>query len=81
MMVCTQEIIGVRKMEVSENYFKYPNAGWWNAKEEAAKKMTIAQLHYARLDCFKAGQANPERQGYYLDEGCVYATEQRRRKA
>lgn len=66
-------------MEMSDSWNNWPGAGWWKRMEERAKGMSLADLHYARLDCFKAGQANPERQGYYLDEGSVYAMEQKKR--
>lgn len=67
-------------MEMSDAWNNWPGAGWWKRKEELASKMSDSELHYARLDCHKAGQANPERQGYYLDEGSVYNMEQMRRK-
>ncbi len=58
------------------------------AKEERARTMTSAQLHYARTDARKtaevwdkAGHENDPDQnaGYYRDEATVYAREQKRR--
>lgn len=53
--------------------------------ESSAKKMTICQLEYARKDCREASQAmrgwNPDREGYYADQGFTYADELRRRRA
>jgi hypothetical protein len=57
----------------------------WSAVEAKAKKMTSAQLHYARLDCQKAAEAlhgaqvSGKDEGYYRDEASIYAREQYRR--
>lgn len=66
-------------MEMSDAWNNWPGAGWWKRMEDKAKCMSLVQLHYARLDCHKAAQANPEREGYYKDEESIYAMEQRRR--
>lgn len=58
----------------------WPHSGWWNSKEEKARKMTMAELAYARKDCFETAQANPETEGKYMDELSVYAMEMQRRQ-
>ncbi len=58
------------------------------AKEERARTMTSAELHYARTDARKTAEVwdragienDPDRNaGYYRDEATVYAREQDRR--
>ena len=58
------------------------------ATEERARKMTSAELHYARTDARKTAEVwdragldnDPDRNaGYYRDEATVYAREQDRR--
>ena len=53
----------------------------WAHYEAKAKKMTDAELRYARLDAFQAAQAMrpAETEGLYMDEVSVYAREQDRR--
>lgn len=63
----------------SQAFYKYPFAGWWQTKEEKAKKMTLAELVYARKDCFEAAKANPNTEGKYMDELSIYAKEMNRR--
>ena len=47
----------------------------WDHYEKIAKKMTIAELHHAILDCRKAALAmkdhNPEREGFYDDQALI----------
>jgi hypothetical protein len=63
----------------------------WNATEEKARGMTVAELLYSIRDCSEAAEAawalekagNPvsKTQGYYHDELSVYARELERRRA
>lgn len=59
----------------------------WNRTEARAREMTVAELHYARVDIAKTmpfaealdrenGTSNA---GYYADEASVYAREMTRR--
>ena len=59
------------------DYHAWPNYGWWTRKEELARKMTDAELAYARRDAAAAAHACEDPK--YLDEAGVYATEQRYR--
>ena len=56
----------------------------WDHYEKIAKKMTIAELHHAILDCRKAALAmkdhNPEREGFYDDQASIYSKEMRTRQ-
>ncbi len=57
-----------------ENYYTYPNPGWWAAKEEKAKKMNLADLVYARKDCLETiDKGMPENEGKYTDEASIYS--------
>ncbi len=59
----------------------------WNAKAAIARKMTLSELHYARLDCVKTARALGtaamigKDSGYYMDEASIYRTELDRRRA
>ena len=54
--------------------------------EKKAKKMSIAELYYAKDDCFKASKAlrgcncKGKDENYYADEGFTYSDEIRRRQ-
>jgi hypothetical protein len=70
-------------MAITDSYYEYPNAGWWNSKAEIAKKMTDkmtdSALWFSRKDCHKAAKANPATEGKYMDELSIYVTEINRR--
>jgi len=66
-------------MRISSDYYVYPNIGWWHRKEEYAKKLSDAELWYARRDCYSAAQANTETEGKYMDELSIYVTEMNQR--
>lgn len=57
----------------------------WNAKADIARKMTDAELAYARIDCLETAAAiGPAAMigkdaSYYMDEASIYETEMRRR--
>jgi len=70
---------GKKEMRISSDYYVYPNAGWWHRVEESAKKLSNAELWYARRDCHEAAKANPETEGKYMDELSIYVTEINRR--
>lgn len=61
--------------------YVWPGINWWKQKEDIASRMTIAQLHYARLDCHKAAEIDrqSENNSKYHDEGSIYAMEMARR--
>lgn len=54
--------------------------------EKKAKKMSIAELYYARNDAYKASKAlkgadvKGKNEGWYADEGHTYSDEIRRRQ-
>jgi len=50
----------------------------WKAKAAYARRLTVAELHYAIADCVAASRCIDE--GYYRDEASVYRTELNRRK-
>ncbi len=51
--------------------------------EREAKKLSIDSLRYVINDCKEAAQAmkgwNPEREGYYIDQGSTFGQELTRR--
>lgn len=51
----------------------------WKQTEEKARRMTDADLHYARLDCQDCIRQGVDA-GYYADESSVYKAEQDRRR-
>lgn len=59
----------------------------WSAVEARARKMSVAELHYARLDAAKTADAlegaevRGKDAGYYRDEASVYAREMDRRRS
>lgn len=59
----------------------------WNAKAAIARKMTLSELHYARLDCVKTARVMGSAPmmgkdaSYYMDEASIYKTELDRRRA
>ena len=63
---------------------EYATAADFCKWEEHAKQCSSSSLNYIAKDCFAAAAAmrggNPVREGYYMDQGCTYADELRRRQ-
>jgi hypothetical protein len=63
---------------------RYATAEDFTRWEELAAAMTVAQLHYASVDCFATASnwrgVDPILEGFYLDQGCTYAGAMRRLK-
>lgn len=59
----------------------------FEAIRDRARNMTLAELHYSRIDCVEAAEAmdtidredGGDRAGRYRDEAGIYAVEMRRR--
>jgi hypothetical protein len=69
------------EMTYPDNYFQWPHVGWWKSREDKAARMSISELHYARLDCDKAARSFPltDNESKYRDEGSIYAMEMGKR--
>jgi hypothetical protein len=63
-----------------EEYYHWPNPGWWERTRELAAGMTDDELAYARRDAYEASQALPGAEGKYLDQCSVYRQEQEKRR-
>jgi hypothetical protein len=63
---------------------RYATAEDFTRWEELAATMTVAQLHYASVDCFSTAAnwrgVDPILEGFYLDQGCTFADAMRRLK-
>ena len=63
-----------------QEYYQWPNPGWWERTRELAAGMTMDELHYGRRDAYEAAQTCPEAcQGKYYDQCAVYREEQLKR--
>jgi hypothetical protein len=63
---------------------RYATAEDFTRWEELAAKMTVAQLHFASVDCFSVAKlwrgVDDILEGFYMDQGCTYAGAMRRLK-
>ena len=63
---------------------RYATAEDFTRWEELAATMTVAQLHFASVDCFATAKiwrnVDGILEGFYMDQGCTYAGAMRRLK-
>ena len=57
--------------DLPTTYNDWPHVGWWKTKEEYAKRMTVDELWFARMDCNDAAIVLPQVEGKYRDEGTI----------
>ena len=63
----------------------YATAADFTRWTEKAQTMTVAELHYAAVDCFQTASnwrgVDDVVEGFYLDQGLTYSDEMNRRHA